>query len=162
MAGPSHDVGVVSQRIGYNLRRAAAIFSADFTHAVEGTGMRQILIGILSVVAANPGVNQGTAGRLLGIKPANMVAFITELINAGLIVRDIDPIDRRALTLTVTPSGAGLLDECTERLDSHEDELLTGFTDVEKATFLDFLNRVTRCSGAVRPNAPSVGGGGIG
>ncbi len=84
------------------------------------------------------------AGRLLGIKPANMVAFITELIDAGLIVRDIDPIARRAFTLTVTPHGAALLDACTQRLDSHEDELLTGFTDVEKATFLDFLNRVTR------------------
>lgn len=147
MEEPSHDIGVVSQRIGYNLRRAAAVFSADFTHAVEGTGMRQILIGILSVVAVNPGVNQGAAGRLLGIKPANMVAFITELVDAGLIVRDIDPIDRRAFALTVTPRGAALLEDCTQRLDTCEDELLTGFTDLEKATFLDFLNRVTRSAG---------------
>ncbi|WP_380940253.1 MarR family winged helix-turn-helix transcriptional regulator [Sphingomonas floccifaciens] len=149
----------MSQRIGYNLRRAAAVFSAEFTHAVEGTGMRQILVGILSVVAANPGVNQGTAGRLLGIKPANMVAFITELTDAGLIMRDIDPIDRRAFTLTVTPRGAALLDDCSQRLDSHEDELLTGFTDFEKATFLDFLSRVTRSAGPVRPKAPAVRGG---
>jgi len=143
MAKPSQDIGVVSNRIGFNLRRAAAIFSADFTHAVEGTGMRQMLIGILSVVTANPGVNQGVAGRLLGIKPANMVAFITELIDTGLIVRDVDSIDRRAFSLRVTPRGVALLNDCTQRLDTLENELLAGFTDDEKVSFLDFLNRVT-------------------
>lgn len=137
-------IGALSPLVGYHLRRASAVFSADFAVAVEGTGMRQVLMGILAVVAASPGINQGAVGRLLGIKRANMVSLITELVDSKLILRDTDPADRRAFALSITPEGLRLMTFCLRRIEAHERRLLEGFTAEETATLLDLLGRIEK------------------
>lgn len=137
-------VGVLNPLVGYHLRRASAVFAADFSATMKGTGIRQVLMGILAVVAATPGINQGAVGRVLGIKRANMVSLINELTDAGLIVRETDPADRRAFSLRISPAGAKLLNKCVERIEAHERRLLAGFTEQEKATFLHLLSRIER------------------
>ena len=52
-------LGALESLVGYHLRRASSVFSNDFGRAIEGTGMRQVLFGILSVVGANKDINQG-------------------------------------------------------------------------------------------------------
>ncbi|MEN2747334.1 MarR family transcriptional regulator [Sphingomonas sp. T9W2] len=139
----------LGQLVGYRLRRASAVFAADFAVTLEGTGIRQIPMGILSVVADNPGINQGTVGRLLGIKRANMVPLINELIESGLIVRETDPADRRAFTLAMSPAGSAMFDDCIRRIEAHEERLLAGFTKAEKAVLLDLLERIEQRAVAV-------------
>ena len=46
--------GPLEDLIGYHLRRASSVFGSDFAQAMEGTGLRQVLFGILSV---NPAAN---------------------------------------------------------------------------------------------------------
>lgn len=138
------DVGALGPLAGYHLRRAFGAFAADFATAMEGTGMRQVLVGILAVVAGSPGINQGAVGRVLGIKRANMVSLINELIDSGLIGREVDPGDRRAFSLEATPAGKAMLEECLTRIAAHEQRMLAGFSEEEKATLLDLLGRIER------------------
>jgi DNA-binding MarR family transcriptional regulator len=142
MTEPHPHTRTLGRLVGYRLRRASAVFASDFAVTLDGTGVRQIPMGILAVVADNPGINQGTVGRLLGIKRANMVPLINELIEGGLIVRETDPTDRRAFTLTMSVAGTQLLTECIARIEAHEDRLLAGFSEAEKATLLDLLERI--------------------
>jgi DNA-binding MarR family transcriptional regulator len=142
MTEPQPHTTTLGRLVGYRLRRASAVFASDFAVTLEGTGIRQIPMGILAVVADNPGINQGTVGRLLGIKRANMVPLINELIEAGLIVRETDPTDRRAFTLDMSAEGKRMLVDCIARIEAHEERLLSGFTAAEKATLLDLLERI--------------------
>jgi len=135
-------LGPLQGLVGYHLRRASSLFGADFTRAVGDTGMRQVLFGILSVVSANPGINQGEAGRALGIKRANMVSLITELVDAGLLDRQTDAGDRRAFALTVTAEGSKILNQCLRRLTTHERRLLAEFDEGERQTLVDLLRRI--------------------
>lgn len=130
--------------IGYQLRRAYGVFAADFSVAVGETGMRQVLVGILSVVSENPGIGQGAVGRLLGIKRANMVPLINQLVEMELIERHADPSDRRAFSLHIAEAGKAMLADCLARIAHHEDRLLAGFSDTEKASLLDMLERIAR------------------
>ncbi|HEY0624796.1 MarR family winged helix-turn-helix transcriptional regulator [Sphingomonas sp.] len=139
-----HSVGALGPLVGYHLRRASSAFAADFAAAVEGTGMRQVLVGILAVVAGSPGINQGAVGRVLGIKRANMVSLINELVDAGLLDRAVDPGDRRAFSLSTTDAGGATLADCLARIEAHERKMLAGFTDAERATLLDLLGRIER------------------
>jgi DNA-binding MarR family transcriptional regulator len=95
------NLGDLPVLVGYHLRRASSAFSADFARAVAGTGMRQVLFGILTVVGANPGINQGMVARILGIQRANMVSLINELVDSGAVDRRVSPEDRRAFALTL-------------------------------------------------------------
>jgi DNA-binding MarR family transcriptional regulator len=137
-------IGALGPLVGYRIRRAFGAFAVDFADALEGTGMRQVLVGILSVVSENPGIHQGAVGRVLGIKRANMVSLINELVEAGLLTRVVDRADRRAVALEVTNSGRALLADCLARIDMHEKRMLAGFTETEKATLLDLLGRIER------------------
>ena len=135
-------IGTLSHLIGYHLRRASGAFALDFHEAMSGTGMRQVLLGILAIVEANPGVNQGAVGTALGIKRANMVALINELVDAGLLARVIAPDDRRAFSLTLTDSGRERLADCTVRIEAHEARMLADLSDDEREMLLDLLARI--------------------
>jgi DNA-binding MarR family transcriptional regulator len=149
MASNQQPLGDLGRLTGYHLRRASSVFAADFARAMEGTGLRQVLLGILAVVSANPGINQGSVGRLLGIKRANMVSLINELIDAGLVDREVDPTDRRAFTLKLSRRGTALLKDALTRIEEHERQLLSAFTEEESRTLLDLLGRIERQEPAV-------------
>jgi DNA-binding MarR family transcriptional regulator len=142
MSRKSLDIGTLAPLVGYHLRRASGAFALDFHEAVAGTGMRQVLFGILSIVAANPGVNQGAVGTSLGIKRANMVSLINELVDKGLIERVVAPEDRRAFSLTLTDAGNAMLKDCVARIQNHEAKMLAGLSVDERATLLKLLGRI--------------------
>jgi len=135
-------LGVLEELAGYHLRRASTVFGNDFSRAMGGTGIRQVLFGILSVVAANPGINQGTAGRALGIQRANMVSLINELVELELLERTVPPTDRRAFSLTLTPAGDAMLEKCMRMIALHESRLLAPLSPTERQTLLDLLARI--------------------
>lgn len=138
----SEELGVLGDIVGYHLRRASAAFAVDFARALAGTGIRQVLFGILSVVSANPGINQGAVGTRLGIQRANMVALINDLVDRGLLERKTSEDDRRAFSLTVSAAGDAMLAECLVRIRTHEAEMLADITPTEKARLLDVLAKI--------------------
>lgn len=139
---PEAPLGVLEGLAGYHLRRASSAFSNDFVRAIEGTGMRQVLFGILSVVGANPDINQGEVGRSLGIQRANMVSLINQLVDAGLIDRQTASYDRRAFALNLTPAGEAMLKDCLVLIEKHEQRMLAGFTPAERRTLIALLTRI--------------------
>ncbi|MDF7776343.1 MarR family transcriptional regulator [Sphingomonas sp. AOB5] len=141
-SGEAVTLGPLSTLVGYHLRRASNAFGADFARALTGTGMRQVLLAILSVVASNPRANQGSVGRVLGIQRANMVALINDLVERGLIDRQVAKGDRRAFALTITAEGRKLLDECLSRIAAHEAEMLSDLSEAERDTLIDLLGRI--------------------
>ena len=145
-------IGRLSSLVGYHLRRASGAFAIDFREAVGETGMRQVLVGVLAVIEANPGVKQGAVGALLGIKPANMVSLTNELVDQGLIERIVTPDDRRAFALSIAPAGVALLTECLDRISAHEARMLDSLTADERATLLTLLTRI-QAPGAARQGA---------
>lgn len=142
MSRKSLAIGTLSHLLGYHLRRASGAFALDFQEAMNGTGMRQVLLGILAIVEANPGVNQGAVGTALGIKRANMVSLINELVDAGLLARVVAPEDRRAFSLTLTDAGRTTLKDCTVRIEAHESRMLADFSAEEQGILLQLLARI--------------------
>jgi len=135
-------LGVLDGLTGYHLRRASGVFYTDFSNFVGDMGIRQVLFAILAIVEANPGINQGNVGRALGIKRANMVSRVNELIDAGLIERLASVDDRRAFELTLTPQGRRFFDDCLVRIRQHEERLLCDLNPAERAMLCDLLVRI--------------------
>lgn len=147
MAIPSPDragdeLGPLGALAGYHLRRACAVFAADFHRALADTGIRQVLFGILSVVGSSPGINQGAVGRRLGIQRANMVSLINELVERGLIERRTADDDRRAFALTLSRSGKAMHQRCLTRIHAHEEEMLAGLAPGDRKSLLELLSRI--------------------
>ena len=135
-------LGVLTDLVGYHMRRASAVIGNDFSRAIAGTGMRQVLFGILSVVGANPDINQGEVGRSLGIQRANMVSLINELVDAALVERRVSPDDRRAFALRLSVAGQAKLDDCIARIHEHEEAMLSDLAAPDRAQLIALLSRI--------------------
>jgi DNA-binding MarR family transcriptional regulator len=90
-------------------------FSARIRHeewALEA-GMRPPAYGILQVVRARQPISQRAVSDRIGIDPADIVAIIDMLEDAGFVTRSRDEEDGRVRNLSLTPEGAAR----TARLD---------------------------------------------
>ena len=135
-------LGVLGDLVGYHMRRASGVVANDFSRAIAATGMRQVLFGILSIVGSNPGINQGSVGRALGIQRANMVSLVNELVDGGLVLREAAAEDRRAFALSLTPKGAEMMETCLGRIRAHEDSLMADMSQAERAMLIRLLGRI--------------------
>lgn len=143
-------LGPLGEIVGYHFRRAWTVLRKDFEASVQDLSVRQAQIGILSVIHANPGINQGVVGKMLDIQRANMVALVGELTDAGWVVRGEDPADRRAIALTLTSEGETLLANALQRIHRHEQELFSVLSESERSMLLGMLQRLgdARVAGA--------------
>lgn len=107
---------------GYILRRAANAAKADLDERLSVFGLRQGNFSFLRLIDDSPGMSQSEAGRLLGIKSANMVAFASRLEQAGLLNRE--SADGRSLALSLTPKGRATLEESNRIVAEFERDLL--------------------------------------
>lgn len=136
------DLGPLGALAGYHLRRASAAVGSDYFRTVEPDGMRQVLFGVLSVISANPGINQGNVGRILGIQRPNMVALVNELIANGWVTRTVDSVDRRAFILNLTPDGGKAIAATLTLIHEHEERMLRDLSTQERRTLIRLLGRI--------------------
>lgn len=146
--GGAIDIGILSELVGYHLRRAGNVTSSDFDQAVGDLGIRQSLFGVLSIIAVNPGINQGTIGQALGIKRANMVALINELVGRKYVDRRTSRHDRRALTLALTDAGKTIFDEAITRIRTHEARILAPLSPSERHDLIRMLKTIASAGNA--------------
>lgn len=143
-ADPDIDTQFLDNLVGYWLRRASNVMAADFTRAVqEAGGLRSVLVSILAVVSANPGIGQTQLGRALNIQRANMVPLLSTLIDEGLIRREASAEDKRVFELYLTPEGTAKLETTQTLILAHEKRLLSVLTAKERQTLIGLLAKVT-------------------
>ena len=90
---------------GYLLARLGESSRRRFHKALEPEGLHPRDFGVMTVVAAQPGMSQQQLHEKTAIDPSSMVAVIDELEAAGLAERRPDPEDRRARTIFLTDRG---------------------------------------------------------
>lgn len=137
------DTAFLDSLVGYRLRRASNVMAADFARAVqEAGGLRSVLVSILAVVSANPGIGQTQLGRALNIQRANMVPLLSNLIDEGLICREASTEDKRVFELYLTPEGTAKLETTKALILAHEKRLLSVLTASERRTLIGLLAKI--------------------
>ncbi|MEZ5893321.1 MAG: MarR family transcriptional regulator [Parvularculaceae bacterium] len=132
----------LDELIGYTLRQTANAFMNDFAASMAGTGLRPVLVSILSIVDENPGVRQGEIGRALGVARANMAPLMSELEAAKLVRRVPDESDRRAVIVSLTEAGRAALRNCKARIAAQERQSLAKLSESERQTLLRLLKKI--------------------
>ncbi|HEX7007277.1 MAG TPA: MarR family transcriptional regulator [Alphaproteobacteria bacterium] len=140
---PPLDFGRIDDLLGYHLRRAQVVMFQDFAETMAETGVSPGQIGVLLLVAANPGVNQTTVGNALGIDRSTLVSMLDRLEERKAIARTPSPRDRRSHALLLTAKGREFLDGLLPLLDQHERRIAARLDAHERATLIDLLRRIS-------------------
>lgn len=145
----------LSRRAGFLLVQLGTHRHRRFAERLAPMGLHPRHFGMLSQLAVNEGQSQQALSNALGIHRSAVVALVDDLEQRGLAERRRDPVDRRAYTLYLTPSGRELLAELERIADDDEAELLASLDPSERSHLISMLRRVAESQGltaGVHPN----------
>ena len=134
--------GDLEDLIGYNLKRAYLIVSADFRRTLGLDGFAPRVFSALSLVVEFPNITQSELARMLKIERSGLVAIIDELEGRKLLQRIPVPRDRRIQALAPTSAGRAAYARARDAVKQHEEELFADFSGDEKATLLQLLRKI--------------------
>ena len=129
------------------LGRAAARGRGLVADALAAEGIKMWHHVVLSAVRDLQPVAQADIGRGVGLDPKDLVGVLNDLQVEGLVVRDLDPRDRRKNAVSLTEAGARLLKRCEKAARKANDELLAPLSPAERDRFTDLLIRISGTEG---------------
>lgn len=140
------DYGILTELVGYRLRRAQAAVFGHFLDSVGDHGVTPGQFGVLVLIKANSGLSQSALAKALGVKRSTMVAVIDRLESQGWVERMMSKTDRRSYALALTKQGTELLARVTPQVRRHERRINAGLGEQEKAELIELLERITRAA----------------
>jgi DNA-binding MarR family transcriptional regulator len=85
-------------------------------------------------------LGQQRLAELVGIDPRNAVPIVETSVEQGLLIRQVDPTDRRRRVLELAPEGRRLATKLRTRTAEIEEELLAELAPADRATLRRMLH----------------------
>lgn len=119
------------------LRRALQSYSAKWQEAVGDVTPPQF--AVLLTVRDRPGIDQSRLGEATSIDLATLAPLVHRLELRGLLVREVDPANRRRKLLTLTAEGIATLDRLLPLGEAVDEAVLGGLPEAKRAALLEAL-----------------------
>ena len=132
------------ERPGFLLRRSHQISVAIFERACAGLSLTPAQYGVLAIVEAHPQIDQTRLAKALAFDKVTVLRVLKGLQERGLCVREPVASGPRQMAVTLTSAGHGLLQQARQPVQQAYEELLSPLNDVEQATLVSLLQRLTQ------------------
>ena len=132
------------RRPGVMIRRAHQISVSIFLEETGALGITNRQYGILLVLKAQPGIDQITVAKLLGLDRSTTGMVLSNLEDSGLVGRIVGEKDRRTRSLQLTAAGERMLARLAEPARRAQERVLSAFTPSERKAFLALLEKFNR------------------
>jgi DNA-binding MarR family transcriptional regulator len=138
--------------IGYALGRLQQRVVAGITEAVAPYGLTTLQFTTLSVLSRHGApLSTSQLARRAFMTPQSMSEVIHALERKGFITRNPHPTHRRTLPASLTGEGRRTLAACEQAVADLESKMLAGFTEAERAAFLEMVKAAVRNLGGGFP-----------
>jgi DNA-binding MarR family transcriptional regulator len=127
---------------GYLLARLGEASRRRFHRALEPEGLHPRHFGVMTMVAAQPGLSQQELHEKTAIDPSSMVAVIDELEALGFAERRPHPADRRVRTIFLTASGQEKLERVRGLTAELQREFFAPLSAEERRTLHGLLRKL--------------------
>jgi DNA-binding MarR family transcriptional regulator len=139
--------------ISYAVARLHQRVFAGITERVAPYGLTTLQFTTLSVLSRHGApLSTSQLARRAFMTPQSMSEVIHALERKGLIKRDPHPNHRRTLPATLTAKGRRVLASCEESVSQFESSMLEGFSEKDRAAFLDMVKAAVRNLGGGFPS----------
>lgn len=132
---------------GYLMARLGEASRRRFHKALEPEGLHPRHFGVMTMLAAHPGMSQHQLHEKTAIDPSSMVAVIDELEARGLAERRPDPADRRARQVFLTEQGEQALQRIRGLAAGLQREFFGALTAEERKTLHALLRKLAGLTG---------------
>jgi DNA-binding MarR family transcriptional regulator len=141
--GPAkHPPAPLYRMPGHLIRRCHQISAALFIEECGAYDITPQQYAVLSVLAANDGVDQITLAGLAALNRTTAGEVIDRMERSGLVKRRDNDSDRRVKNIFVTRAGRRRLDEIKEAVERVQQRLLEPLEPRERTRFVELLTRI--------------------
>lgn len=147
---------------GHRLRRLHTQWVAHWSRWFRRVGLAITPMqgGIMLLIDENPGLTQIALARLLKIESPTLSQALSPLVDAGFVERYRATDDGRAVALHLSRAGRGAVDTARGAIVEHEDDLLKGFTEEERAQLIMLLDKALASADRALEDSEDRPGGG--
>lgn len=147
----------LDEQPGYHIRRLQQIAVAVFLQESEGSGLTPTQFAALQTVVNQPGVDQRTLARAIGLDASTTGGVIDRLEARGLLQRRAAPSDRRVRLLVASVEGRKLLADVVPAMRRAQARILEPLAPAEQREFMRMLRILVTANNALS-RAPSASG----
>ena len=133
----------LDDHVGVALRRAYQHAVANLTARIARFDLSPLEFSVLVRLHDSGSWTQNSLGRSIFMEPANIGALVRRLAERGLVTREPDPDDRRAIRVSITPAGIELLAVARTEADAANTHTLSVLEPAERAELMALLRRLT-------------------
>jgi DNA-binding MarR family transcriptional regulator len=131
------------QRPGFLLRRTHQISAAVFETACAEVGLTPAQYGVLTVLAAEPGLDQTRLARALAFDKVTVMRVLKGLEERQLVARERSAVSRRQMTVRLTAQGAEVLEAAREPAERAYQRLLSPLSPAQRRQLIELLQTLT-------------------
>jgi DNA-binding MarR family transcriptional regulator len=131
---------------GYLIARLGEASRRRVQKALEPEGLHPRHFGVMTMLAAHPGMSQQQLHEQTAIDPSSIVAVLDELEARGLAERRPDPADRRARRVFLTEQGERTLQRIRALVGGLQREFFGALTAEERKTLHALLRKLAGLS----------------
>jgi len=141
---------------GHHIRRLHQIAVAIFLQETEAAGVTPVQYAVLQAAANQPGIDQRTLARSVGLDTSTTAGVIDRLEARGLLQRDSSPDDRRVRLLSLTDDGRALLAAVWPAMQRAQERILEPLHKAERKEFMRMVRTLVTANNELS-RAPSDG-----
>ncbi|WP_210435331.1 MarR family winged helix-turn-helix transcriptional regulator [Saccharopolyspora sp. ASAGF58] len=123
------------------LVRSAFLVNAVYAESSREYGLTPQQGQLLCVLMAQP-YGMGELGAMLGLAKSSLTGLVDRTAQRGLVQREADPEDARAVRVALTAEGRDLVDEFYAETCRRVERLPAGLSDTDRGALADLLGKV--------------------
>lgn len=114
-----------------------------WAESIAHTGLAPHQARALRVIGVDGPIRPGVLAERLRVTPRSVTEVVDALIHRDLVDRQVDPRDRRAMVLTLTPAGHELAEQVRACRTAHTERVFAdALTADEERLLIDLLGRL--------------------
>lgn len=128
---------------GHLIRRLHQKSTQVFQQRMRQAGhdITPVQFAAMEALRGAPGIDQAQLAQLIAYDRATIGGVIERLENRGLVQRAANPRDRRARLVSLTPAGAGLIEDLLPVVEGLQADILADLTTAERKALCRLMAR---------------------
>jgi DNA-binding MarR family transcriptional regulator len=134
--------------LGFWLRKLSNLVSESFAARLEAHDVTVPQWVLLRTMFDRPPGSLGSLAEALGTDMGAISRMVERLLKKGLVAREPDPTDRRAVVLRLTAEGRALVPALAAEADDNDAQFFKTLSAGEREAFLKTIQQLIRENGA--------------